>query len=120
VPLIPSVTSGEAVARYKLVSITNDAGLYPRINENKGKFKIALDLPKLIHNKVTYVSLYFTENYLSHFTPNFLFVSGAGHKQHNVQGMGELYYFQAPFVLLGLLFLFKRRCHSGGFLFLGS
>ncbi|HUC95020.1 MAG TPA: glycosyltransferase family 39 protein [Candidatus Saccharimonadales bacterium] len=109
IPLVPIVFSGQAIARYKLVSITNDAGLIPRINENRGNSKLPQPLPRLIHNKVTYISLYFTENYLAHFTPAFLFISGAGHKQHNVQGMGELYYFQAPFVLLGLYFLFKKK-----------
>jgi len=108
-PLIPIVFNGEAIARYKLVSITNDPGLVPRIDQNRNNSTLPPILARLVHNRVTYVSLYFTENYLAHFTPNFLFISGAGHHQHNVQGMGELYYFQAPFVLLGLYFLFKKK-----------
>jgi hypothetical protein len=108
-PLVPVVFNGEAIARYKLVSITNDAGLVPRIEQNRNNSSLPPPLAKLVHNRVTYVSVYFAENYLAHFTPNFLFIKGAGHKQHSVQGMGELFYFQAPFVILGLYFLFKKK-----------
>lgn len=108
-PLIPYLFSGERSARYKLVSITDDPGLIPRINENRGNSKLPQPLPRFVHNKVTYVAFYFTNNYFSHFTPQFLFISGAPHKQHHVQGMGELYYFQAPFLLIGLISLFYYK-----------
>lgn len=108
-PLIPFVTSGEVRARYRLVSITDDPGLIPRINERRGLSKLPAPLPRLIYNKVTFVTLYFSENFLAHFTPQFLFLSGAPHKQHHVQGLGELYVTQAPFVLYGLYVLFRKR-----------
>ena len=108
-PLIPFVVSGEAKARYKLVSITDDAGLIPRIEERRNLSKLPPLLTNLIHNRVTYVGFYFAQNYLAHFSPDFLFVGGAPHKQHHVQGVGELYAIQAPFVLLGLYYLFKKK-----------
>jgi len=109
IPLTPFLLSGERSARYKLVSITDDPGLTPRINENRGNAHLPQPLPRLIHNKVTYITYYFAKNYLAHFTPEFLFVSGAPHKQHHVQNIGELYWFQAPFLILGLLCLFKMK-----------
>lgn len=108
-PLTPYILSGERSARYKLVSITDDPGLIPRINQNRGNSNLPHPLPRLVHNKLTYISFYFTRNYLSHFTPQFLFISGAPHKQHHVQNIGELYYFQAPFLLIGLFGLFKFK-----------
>ncbi len=108
-PLAPFLLSGERSARYKLVSITDDPGLIPRINENRGYSKLPQPLPRLIHNKVTYITFYFTRNYLAHFTPQFLFISGAPHKQHHVQNIGELYWFQAPFLLVGLVALFYLK-----------
>lgn len=108
-PLIPYFFSGERSARYKLVSITDDPGLVPRINENRGNSNLPDPLPWLIHNKVSYISFYVIQHYLAHFSPDFLFVSGAPHKQHHVQNMGELYLFQAPFLFLGLYFLFKYK-----------
>lgn len=117
IPLAPYLLSGERSSRYKLVSITDDPGLIPRINENRGHSKLPGPLPRLIYNKITYIAAYFTGNYLSHFTPQFLFTSGAPHKQHHVQNMGQLYYFQAPFLLLGLYALFKLKNRYKGLLF---
>lgn len=108
-PLVPFILSGEARARYKLVSISDDPGLIPRISENRNLSKLPSPLPRLIHNRVTYISYYFVRNYLAHFAPDFLFINGAGHKQHHVQGIGELYAIQAPFWLAGWYFLFKKR-----------
>ena len=106
-PLTPYLLSGERSSRYKLVSITDDPGLVLRINENRGNSKLPEPFPRLIHNKVTYVATSFTKNYLSHFTPQFLFISGAPHKQHHVQNIGQLYLFQSLFLLMGLWGLFK-------------
>lgn len=108
IPLVPYLLNN-GTSRFKLVSITDEAGLTPRINENRNNSKLPQPLPVLINNKVTYISFYFIKNYLSHFTPQFLFISGAPHKQHHVQGMGELYYFQAPLILFGLYSLYKKK-----------
>jgi len=116
IPLTPFLLSGERSARYKLVSITDDPGLIPRINENRGRSTLPPPLPRLIHNKVTYIFFYFTRNYMAHFTPQFLFFSGAPHKQHHVQNMGELYLFQAPFLFFGLFALFKFKKKFKGLL----
>ncbi len=115
-PLTPYLLSGERSARYKLVSITDDPGLIPRINENRGNSRLPQPLPRVIHNKVTYITFYFTRNYLAHFTPQFLFISGAPHKQHHVQGMGQLYFFQAPFLIIGLVSLFYLKHKFKGLL----
>lgn len=108
-PLVPMLFSGEASARYKLVSITDEAGLIPRIEERRNNSTLPPTFNKLINNRYTYISYYFVENYLAHFTPNFLFINGAGHHQHHVQGVGELYWFQAPLIILGAYYLFKKK-----------
>ncbi len=116
IPLLPYYLSGEGNSRYKLVSITDEPGLIPRINENRGLSTLPNPLPRLVHNKVTYLSFYFVKNYLSHFSPQYLFWSGAPHKQHHVQGIGQLYLFQAPFFFLGLYLLFKEKQKFRGLL----
>ncbi len=109
IPLIAFFVSGEATARLRLVSITDDSGFVLRINEIRGNTNLPEPLPRLIHNKITHYAYVFTKNYLSHFSPDFLFINGAGHKQHHVQGIGELYAIQAPFILFGFYILFKKR-----------
>ncbi|OGE34567.1 hypothetical protein A3C32_04460 [Candidatus Daviesbacteria bacterium RIFCSPHIGHO2_02_FULL_41_14] len=108
-PLVPFTVSQDRNSRYKLVSVTDDPGLVPRINERRGLSTLPDPLPRLIHNKVTYISYYIASNYLAHFTPDFLFISGAPHKQHHVQGVGQLYLFQLPLLFIGLYCLFKEK-----------
>lgn len=109
IPLISFTLSGQISSRYKLVSVTDDPGLVPRIDEARGMSKLPPLVTRLLHNRVTYISLYFAQNYISHFSPDFLFISGAPHKQHSVQNMGELYFWQAPFVLMGLYIIFRKK-----------
>lgn len=109
IPVVQFVFSGAGSARYKLVSITDDPGLVLRINETRRNSNLPIPFPHLLYNKVTFTSFYFIRNYISHFTPDFLFLSGAPHKQHHVQGMGELYLFQAPFLYLGFLLMFQKK-----------
>lgn len=109
IPLMMFWFSGEATARLKLVSIMDDLGFVLRINEARGNLHLPQPLPRLIHNKATHFGYVFGRNYIAHFSPGFLFVHGAGHKQHHVQGIGELYMFQAPFLLIGLSYLFKKK-----------
>jgi 4-amino-4-deoxy-L-arabinose transferase-like glycosyltransferase len=58
----------------------------------------------------------FVSNYISHFSPTFLFISGDSIGRHSVPGMGELYMFQIPFVTLGLLMLIKKKEQNFKFL----
>lgn len=109
IPLAVQVMSGEASERYKLVSITDEAGLIPRIEERRNGSTLPPVITKLIHNRYTYISFYFTKNYLAHFSPDFLFISGAGHRQHHVQGVGEMYWFQSVFIILGAYYLLKKK-----------
>lgn len=45
----------------------------------------------------------FTEGYLSHFSPNFLFIRGDLIGRHSVNEMGQLYLFELPLILLGII-----------------
>ncbi len=51
----------------------------------------------------------FITGYLAHYNPNFLFISGDSTGRHSIPGMGELYVFEAPLVILGLLFLIGQK-----------
>lgn len=50
----------------------------------------------------------FVENYLSHFSLNFLFTSGDPIGRHSVGNMGELFLFQLPLILVGLVLVCKN------------
>jgi len=108
-PLIPFSLSGDVANRYKLVSIIDDPGLVPRIDEARNLSSLPQPAIRLVHNRVTYTTATFISNYFAHFKPDYLFISGAPHRQHHVQDVGQLYLIQAPFIFLGLYYLFKGK-----------
>ena len=108
-PLVPFSITGEVANRYKLVSIVDDAGLVPRIDEARNMSTLPSPVKEIVHNRYTYLGLTFISNYLAHFTPSFLFIDGAPHKQHHVPGTGQMYLIQAPFIFLGLYYLFRDK-----------
>lgn len=107
VPLAPFILSGEGGARYKLVSVTDDPGLLPRVNEARGNSTLPAPLARVWHSRYTYAVGKVLQNYFAHFDPRFFFVNGAPHKQHHPQGIGELYWVQIPFFGFGLWCIFR-------------
>jgi hypothetical protein len=65
-----------------------------------------------------YFSYVFGKNLLSHFSWNFLFSSGGTNYQFNVPGYGTLFKVNIIFLLLGALFLLKKR-DKAAFLIIG-
>lgn len=53
--------------------------------------------------------LLFVENWIRHFDPRFLFLSGDANPRHQLPGLGVLFLVQAPLILLGLAWLARRR-----------
>lgn len=49
------------------------------------------------------------KNYVSHFSPSFLFVSGDTNLRSNNPGFGELYWISLPFILIGIYVIIKKR-----------
>jgi 4-amino-4-deoxy-L-arabinose transferase-like glycosyltransferase len=86
-PLILHVFSDEGMARWREVSIFQ----FPPKDQG--------------------VSAHIVYNYASHFMTEFLFSEGDTNyfRRHSVPGMGVLYWFQLPLILLGLLALCQRR-----------
>jgi len=61
---------------------------------------------RLLYNKATYFTYRFVQNYISYFSPNFLFLKGGNHYQFSVQNFGLLYLICLPFFYIGILNLF--------------
>ncbi len=59
----------------------------------------------------------FITGYLSHYAPNFLFTAGDNIPRHSVLGMGQLYIFELPLILTGLVVLAKQKTRESKFLF---
>ncbi|MCX7767224.1 MAG: hypothetical protein N2246_11015, partial [Candidatus Sumerlaeia bacterium] len=51
----------------------------------------------------------FLKNYLTHYSPSFLFLNGDAELRHSIAGMGQLHLFSAPLLLYGLWVTIIRK-----------
>lgn len=105
-PIIPHLVSKESRLRFTEVNIFSDAGIVQEANT-----RMALDgnawWSKLIHNRrIGYIQSYLT-HFFDHFQPWFLFIRGDGNPKFSLQEVGQLYAIELPFLVLGILWLFR-------------
>jgi 4-amino-4-deoxy-L-arabinose transferase-like glycosyltransferase len=106
--MVISVLSPSGQARYKWVTLI-DEGAIQAINQARGDSALPGFLSELIFNKGTYSAVNFAKNYLSYFSPQFLFFKGGSQYQFNIPRYGLICPVQIPFILLGIWYLFKKR-----------
>lgn len=61
---------------------------------------------------------FFVKNYISHFSPDFLFSYGDRNLRSQMPGYGQIYWISLPLLICGLLAIFKKR-QLGHYLVLG-
>ncbi len=64
------------------------------------------------HNKYLVIGYQLAQNYLATFSPQYLFDKGGEGLLHNLGLYGQLYLFDALFIILGIIFLAKTRGNS--------
>lgn len=110
IPLILLIFSSRGSARFQGVSIFSDLGPINRINRERGEHEDPGSLySKLYHNKLIAYSFNFLENYLDHFTPSFLFISGDPIQRNNIPELGQLNFFEIVTLTIGLIMLLTKK-----------
>ena len=93
-------------ARFSSVSVINpDEKLKESINAIDYDTERGFSWGKYFHNRRL---VYFREivgGYLDHFNFDFLFLTGDPPGRHHAAGMGMLYFWELPFILLGVMYL---------------
>lgn len=107
-PMFWQLLNPSGQARYGWVAIL-DEGAVNEINEARAKSELPGDISRLVYNKATYFSYRFANNWINHFSPNFLFLKGGNHFQFNVSDHGLIYPLNAVFFFLGLFAILKSR-----------
>ncbi len=105
-PLAYQMLSKEGQSRFTGVSVFSDSGPLWQALEARREHPAGL-YTRLIHNQYLSYGLRFTRNYLSHFSPRFLFIGGDEIARSKVPGMGQSLLFLIPFYFLGLFNLLK-------------
>lgn len=106
-PMFYQLINPVGQARYSKVSIL-DEGAVNEIIEQRITSELPNGLERLIYNKATYFGGEFVKNYISHFSPRFLFVKGGDQYQFSVPARGVLYWTVVPFMIIGLLVVVKN------------
>lgn len=96
--LIYQNISSTGLARYQWVSLL-DQGAINQINELRSKY------PRIIVNKFTYFTFKATQNYLSHFNPQYLFFNGGSNYQFSIPNMHLINPLFMPLLFIGLIYL---------------
>lgn len=118
VPFLWQFFDQSGAARYTKVAII-DEGAINYINSMRGLISNEYNptLAKIVANKVTYFTLEFFKNYLSYFSPIFLYFNGGTQYQFSIPGNGLLYIINLPFFIIGI-FKFMRSKNNFKSLFL--
>lgn len=108
VPMFWQMLSPAGQARHRWVAIL-DEGAIAQINEARNNSSLSPSLTMIVYNKGTYFVSRFVNNWVSHYSGNFLFFKGGSHYQFSVPGHGLLYPINALFLIIGVFSLLKKR-----------
>lgn len=108
-PFINEFTSSGR-ARFSSVTVLSPQGRLDQAIEAWKKDTANGDwLGRVWHNRRLVYALEIARGYLDHFNFDFLFLYGDAPGRHHSSDMGMLYLVEAPFILLGIFYLLKRK-----------
>lgn len=113
-PIFFQLLSKEGQSRFSGVSIFADPGPLSWVHEMRRIDPNPISIiTKVKFNRYSAYSGKFVTNYLSHFSPQFLFVSGDRIDRSRVPGFGQLLPITAPFLLIGIVSLILLKNRAG-------
>lgn len=107
-PIVQFLLSSQASLRFKEVNIFSDISIIERTNQEIENDKNAW-WSRVLHNRRLAYGVEYITHYLDNFNPSFLFIKGDGNPKFSTQDVGQLYLFEIPFLIVGILFLFRKR-----------
>ncbi len=106
-PVLSESLSRNGLRRAAQVSVfTNsneDVAAYVKTANESGFSQLS----KIFYNRRYVFLRKVIDNYFIHFGPRFLFISGDGNGRHGAVGLGLLYIWELPFMLIGILSILK-------------
>lgn len=106
IPMVISIFEGKASSRFAGINISNDPILIDEIHFKRGQDGGG---GRIFHNKVVSYSRSFIDNYLTAFSPQFLFISGDPNFRHSPGEFGVLLFSFLPFLIIGLWASFYQK-----------
>jgi 4-amino-4-deoxy-L-arabinose transferase-like glycosyltransferase len=105
IPLAGQFFSAEGSARFTGVSVFADEGPLWEALALRDEHELAATSPqmRLLHNKYISYTLRIGQNYLSHFSPRFLYIQGDEIERSRIPGVGLALLIGLPFFALGTI-----------------
>ena len=107
-PLFFFLLTPQASLRYHEVNIFSDTSLVERANQMINNDNNAV-WSKMIHNRRFVYTLEYLKHYFDNLSPQFLFIKGDGNPKFSIQDVGQLYIWEIPFIIVGILFLIRKK-----------
>jgi hypothetical protein len=106
-PFALSLFTGHAAERFGKVGLFNNSQITDDLSTSRNESTAPWE--KLFTNRPAFVLRKIYDNYLSAFSPEFLFIRGDSTARQSLQYIGQLLPVTAPFLFLGLIYLFKQK-----------
>ncbi len=107
-PSVPFLLSPQARLRYQEVNIFSNVDIVRTANQ-----EIENDhnvwWSKIIHNRRIFYAREYMKHYFDNLSFNFLFIQGDGNPKFSTRDIGQMYLWELPFLLVGVLMLFRLR-----------
>lgn len=107
-PTLKFLLTPAASLRFKEVNIFSDIDVVERVNQEIENDKNA-KWPTFLHNRRFAYAVEYLKHYFDNLSPSFLFFKGDGNPKFSTQDVGQMYLWELPFFVAGLLFLFRQR-----------
>ncbi len=107
-PIFVSMLSPVGNQRFAETSIFTNISIIEESNQFRIDHNNAL-WAKLVSHRYLLFSREVAKNFVSHFSPRFLFISGDSNPRHSIQSVGTFYWVDGLFMIVGLLYLIKVR-----------
>jgi len=106
-PTLPFFLSPQASLRFNEVNIFSDIGIVEKANKNIERDNSLFS--RIVNNRRVFYVREYLKHYFDNLSPSFLFVNGDGNPKFSTRTVGQLYLWDAPFLIFGLLYLFRKR-----------
>lgn len=101
---------GKGKARFSSVTVlVSEDNLKDSISDIEYDLSRGNTLGRFFHNRRVIYFLAITKGYLDHFNLNFLFLEGDAPLRHHAMDMGMLYIWEALFIVIGIIQIFKYK-----------
>lgn len=107
-PLINFLLSPQARLRYQEVNIFSNLDLIKTSNQEIENDHNAW-WSKIIHNRRIFYAREYMKHYFDNLSFNFLFITGDGNPKFSTQDVAQMYLWELPFLIIGTLYLFRKR-----------